>query len=257
MVRCKDELKKEIALFLILTFGLATAVYLEMPEMARVLLMLFPWLMKHLSIFYTALNDSYTWTPGVAAIMTCLLLRRNLRSLGWGPGKVRYLLLSCAIPLIYSVAVYGLAWLSGLGEYNGTIQSDLSRLLIASTAVTLVLALGEEIGWRGLLVPDLYRLTSNFAVTCMIGGLVWAAWHYPELIYLYRSSGSGNSNAGLYMVVGFVVVMTEMSFAVNWLRLRSGSLWTRGALPCGPQPLCGGDIRSHDHGYWIYQAHHR
>jgi|GEM_PF-3012956 len=77
------------------------------------------------------MNDSYTWTPGIAVIVTCLLLRRNLRTLGW--------------------------------------------------------SLGEEIGWRGLLVPDLYRLTSNFAATCMIGGLVWAAWHYPELIYLYRS----------------------------------------------------------------------
>ncbi len=49
-------------------------------------------------------------------------------------------------------------------------------------------ALGEEIGWRGFLVPELSKATS-FTLTSLISGIVWSLWHYPILIY-------GDYNAG-------------------------------------------------------------
>ena len=38
--------------------------------------------------------------------------------------------------------------------------------------------LGEELGWRALLVPELARRFS-FTATALLSSLAWAAWHVP------------------------------------------------------------------------------
>jgi membrane protease YdiL (CAAX protease family) len=42
--------------------------------------------------------------------------------------------------------------------------------------------LGEEIGWRGFLVPELAKRHS-FVATSLISGIIWALWHYPILLF--------------------------------------------------------------------------
>ena len=86
-------------------------------------------------------------------------------------------------------------------------------------------ALGEEIGWRGFLVPELSKATS-FTLTSLISGIVWSLWHYPILIY-------GDYNAGTptwYGLTCFTVMVVSGSFIFAWLRLKSGSLWTGAIL---------------------------
>jgi membrane protease YdiL (CAAX protease family) len=51
---------------------------------------------------------------------------------------------------------------------------------------------------------------------------MWAAWHYPILLF-------GDYNAGTpawYGLSCFTVMVVASSFIAAWLRLRSGSLWT-------------------------------
>ena len=82
-------------------------------------------------------------------------------------------------------------------------------------------ALGEEIGWRGFLVPELAK-TTGFTQTALISGDVWAIWHYPVLIF-------GDYNAGTptwYGLTCFTVLVLGISFVFAWMRLKSGSLWT-------------------------------
>ena len=89
---------------------------------------------------------------------------------------------------------------------------------------SLSTALGEEIGWRGFLVPELFKTTS-FTATAFISGIVWSCWHYPLLIW-------GDYNSGTptwYGLTCFTVMVVSISFVFAWMRLKSGSLWT-GAL---------------------------
>jgi membrane protease YdiL (CAAX protease family) len=82
-------------------------------------------------------------------------------------------------------------------------------------------ALGEEIGWRGFLVPELAKVT-NFTGTALISGLIWSVWHYPVLIF-------GGYNAGTpawYALICFTMMVVSISFVFAWMRLKSGSLWT-------------------------------
>jgi uncharacterized protein len=42
--------------------------------------------------------------------------------------------------------------------------------------------IGEEIGWRGFLVPELVKRHS-LPATAIISGFIWAIWHYPVLLF--------------------------------------------------------------------------
>ncbi len=82
--------------------------------------------------------------------------------------------------------------------------------------------LGEEIGRRGLLAPELAKLYS-FTTTSVISGVVWAIWHYPVLLVGdYNNSG----DPFWFGLICFTVLVIGISFALIWLRLKSGSLWT-------------------------------
>jgi membrane protease YdiL (CAAX protease family) len=82
--------------------------------------------------------------------------------------------------------------------------------------------LGEEIGWRGLLVPELAR-EYTFTATALISGGIWALWHFPIILFAdYITPGL----PGWFALICFTVMVLGISFAFAWLRLKSGSLWT-------------------------------
>jgi membrane protease YdiL (CAAX protease family) len=180
------------------------------------------------------------WSPAVAAILTQLIATRSLRGLGWRLGSARWLVIAYILPIVYALPVYAFTWLTGLGSLlNPYFFSPLTRqysspdlttaltvfVLIKATkgvAETLIFSLGEEIGWRGLLVPELAKMTS-FTKTALISGIVWAAWHMPG-IFLADLNTSGTPN--VYAAAMFAVMIIAISFPFAWLRLKSGSLWT-------------------------------
>lgn len=49
-----------------------------------------------------------------------------------------------------------------------------------SQAVTSVAAAGEEVGWRGWLLPRLVDLAARWALP--LSGLAWGVWHTPAIL---------------------------------------------------------------------------
>src|SRR4029453_3811854 len=105
------------------------------------------------------------WMPGVAAIATQLGFQRTLAGLGWRPGPWRYLAFALCIPVVYCSLIYGPVWLTGVGRFDGSPLRRLLPYLPLALAAHVLVALGEEIGWRGFLAPAFYR----------VGGFRWAA----------------------------------------------------------------------------------
>jgi uncharacterized protein len=183
------------------------------------------------------------WCPALAALATLKLNGRNLEELGWKWPQARYAALSWFIPLAYVAMAYAIVWGSGLGgvpnhrlmehlvphmglNASPTLSAVVYLLLAGSFGLVqnVATALGEEIGWRGFLVPELFP-SVGFTRTALISGMVWAGWHYPILIW-------GDYNAGTptwYGLTCFTVLVVAISFVFAWMRLKSGSLWT-GAL---------------------------
>ena len=160
------------------------------------------------------------WSPGVAALLTRLIHQRSLRGEGWGWGGTRWQLLAYVLPLVYAAAAYGAVWLLGLGGVS-SFGSNLLPFAVIGTAQSCLSALGEELGWRGLLVPELAKLT-GFTRTALVSGAIWALWHMPLILFADYNSGTPKA----YAVACFAVMVVGISFPFAWLRLRSGSVWT-------------------------------
>ncbi|MCB0115607.1 MAG: CPBP family intramembrane metalloprotease [Caldilineaceae bacterium] len=165
------------------------------------------------------------WSPGIAALVTTFILQRNFHGLGWGRPKFSYLGIGYLLPIVYAGVVYALVWITGLGGVDTTQVSDNFGLFLANTltlgiVLSALSAVGEEIGWRGLLIPQLARVQS-FQRTALISGVIWGLWHVPLIIGGGYSSGAPT----WYAVACFMVLVIGMSFAFAWLRLASGSIW--------------------------------
>ena len=218
-----DNPKTKVIIFVVLTFVLSTFLWVPMIRAGDM------GLGGGLYILATM------WCPGVAAILTRLITQRDLRGMGWVPRTPRLLALAYILPLLYALPVYLIAWGSGLGGFDPSrwaVEPGLTPvtglLMIASIGAVMgmVSATGEEIGWRGLLVPELAKLTS-FRNTALISGLIWAAYHMPMLI---GANYHGQGTPIAYSLLSFSTMVIALSFIMAWITLKSRSLWPAAVL---------------------------
>ena len=121
------------------------------------------------------------------------------------------------------------------------LSNSLYILISAVSAVTYapllngVFALGEEIGWRGFLYPQL-KARFGRRKGWLLGGAIWGAWHWP-LIWLicYEYGAAAGIAAGYagFPVVGmllFCVITAGWGILHDWLYEKSGSIWVPAIL---------------------------
>ena len=176
------------------------------------------------------------WIPAMAAtVANCISFRENgepfsVKKLfargGFRICKLRYVLLGCLLPLVYLLVPYIVYWLLYPENfaYRGVslmvILKDLLLVLVIGTFISILSALGEEIGWRGFMVPALYeRLGLN--KTLLISSLFWCCCHLPLLI-----GGDYMSGTPLwYQLPAFVLCIFPVGVMAGLLTLESGSVW--------------------------------
>jgi membrane protease YdiL (CAAX protease family) len=174
------------------------------------------------------------WTPGVAALAVKFACDRSLR-IGWRPGPPGYLAIGFFLPIVYALVYYGFAWSSGFGDFSlaglaaegdyaadwGGFRRYVVMLLTSGLAIGVLFALGEEIGWRGFLVPALLR-TRSFLQASLIVGALWAVWHFPLIV----TGDYGDPSTPLWFRLGcFLVSVLAISVVLTWLRMKSNSVW--------------------------------
>ncbi|RZA16221.1 MAG: CPBP family intramembrane metalloprotease, partial [Proteobacteria bacterium] len=221
--RCSAD--REISVFLVLLSLSSAAAY---------------GLIIHIHKEPAMLSRLIMWCPGAAALATCALHRIPRATLGWSWPATRWLVLAYVAPLLYVLPVYSVTWAVIAGSFapadflNATAsQYGFARQPALATALVgvpllatmgmvggLTWALGEEIGWRGFLLP---RLTQRigFAGACLGSGLIWAVWHYPALLWADYNAGTDPA----YAIICFTGSVMAMAFILGWLRLRTGSVW--------------------------------
>jgi len=181
------------------------------------------------------------WCPGFAALLACRIHRIQITTLGWHWAGLRAQGASYLLPAVYALVAYAVIWGTHLGSVpNPTfLQRSIAAvginamppwaavmLMVLLSAVygfirTCANALGEEIGWRGFLTPQLVR-TRGFTGASLITGCIWAVWHYPILLFADYNLGTPS----WFALLCFTVMIIGMSVIYTWFRLRTGSLWT-------------------------------
>jgi membrane protease YdiL (CAAX protease family) len=181
------------------------------------------------------------WCPGISALLTMRILKKDTSELGWIWGKSKYQVWSYFIPIIYTLITYSIIWFAGWGGfYTQEFVNELTTSFglgtqsdgfligiyvilfgIFGTIRSAANALGEEIGWRGFLVPTLYK-NLGYTKTSLVSGAIWAAWHMPVLLFADYNSGTPS----WYAMSCFTVTIISISFVFTWMRIKSGSLWT-------------------------------
>lgn len=206
-------LRKPVLMFLGITLALSAILYIPIIGMGMGVQGL--------------LNLGIMWCPGLAALITSTICYKSIKGLGWHWGKTRWQLLSYFLPFGYAGVVYGLVWTLGLGQLDlfalsdmVTVQGVVSLLVLAIIGANIG-ALGEEIGWRGFLTPELGKDMGWIRVSLFTGG-IWVLWHTPLILFSDYHSGSPIWLGWLC----FAVMVMGTNFAYTWLRLKSGSLWT-------------------------------
>lgn len=185
------------------------------------------------------------WSPAFAALATCKLRNISLGELGWKWQPSQYVALAYILPVLYALPVYALTWMLVSGAYvpqEFVKESATSfgfphwpRLAAFALSVpafatggvirSMANALGEEIGWRGFLLPRLVRRL-GFTGGCFVTGCIHALWHVPAMLWTDYNAGTGWA----YTLTCFFVMVISFSFVTGWLRLRSGSLWPAAML---------------------------
>lgn len=165
------------------------------------------------------------WCPAVAAIATRLYFQRNLDGFGFTIGSLRWWLLAALIPIAYGLVMFGTGWITGIAPFLPEKAAAMLALpaleaVLIAICSNIVSATGEELGWRGLLVPELGRF-ADFTQLAVISAFIWFCWHVPVML-VGRYQGSGGL---VYSMVIFFLAMIGGSTLFAWIRLRSGSIW--------------------------------
>lgn len=176
------------------------------------------------------------WLPALSAVAAGIIsmgerkerlsLKRLLLFLGLRKCRLSYVLLGIAFPFLYLLIPYLIYWLVYPENFAYTgvalpiILKDILPLLLLGVFINILSALGEELGWRGFLLPALTeRRGRNKAL--LITGLFWALWHLPLLI-----AGDYMSGTPLwYKLPAFILCILPIGVIAGLLTYRSGSVW--------------------------------
>ena len=179
------------------------------------------------------------WMPALASIATRLLLHEGLEDISFrlkGRRIVQSLSLAILVPLGVCVIAYGIAWLTRLtpllpfhasdsliaflslaGIRSFPVRAGLTLLYL--TLIELLTATGEEIGWRGYMLPRF--IDAGVPRPVLVSGLIWSVWHWPLILL-------SPPVAGMPQIVTasiFLITITSLGSISARLRLETGSIW--------------------------------
>jgi uncharacterized protein len=184
------------------------------------------------------------WIPGLLSILFRLIFKEGFRDVGWRIGKARWWAWAYLGPLglaalafliaflfrkaalaadlsqqsmVYATA-FNLPWLFPNSSAFSLLCQRFVTVAVIGIASGFVFAFGEELGWRGYLLPRLIQ--SGWPCPIVLSGVVWGIWHSPLIILTGYAHG-----AVTLSLIMFTVLTILFGVFIGWLRFTSGSVF--------------------------------
>jgi uncharacterized protein len=165
--------------------------------------------------------------PGAVSILLRLATRAGFADVGLRLGRRRYYIYAVAIPFALALLMGLVSSALDIRKFSLVSPEEFAELGIIGLQILglgLIGAVGEEVGWRGFLLPKLMDGGARhpYAAT----GIVWAVWHMPLIAF----GGYYQTDSPLRMAFVYALAIIAMSFLISELRVRSGSVWVAAVM---------------------------
>jgi len=185
-----------------------------------------PFSMEHVDFGRASLAGNIVWLvfsnfgPALAAVIALAVCRGRAALAELGRSLVRWrvppwLYVAAWFNLVLNGAVVAVGYATGTLHFDDAAFAPLKFALLFFVMAAIDGPLGEEIGWRGVLLPELMRRMSPLAAALVVG-VVWYAWHVPLYAAEDKLPGLGEHIFFLYTCLALSVIMT-------WFFLKSGA----------------------------------
>ena len=214
--------KKRLILFIVITIVITWVVFLLIPICE----------LTYGTGLAVVITMAAMFVPALSSVLTRLITKEGFGNMYLRPhfkGHMKEYLLVYFGPtvlLILSGVVYFLIFPGSfdpeLTALKGVVASSGKQGLTASTLLTvqvlifvvigpivnIIPTMGEELGWRGYLLPKLRMFLSD-RTSLMMTGAIWGIWHLPIIVmgHNYGTTYWGYPWLGIVTMIAFCVVL--------------------------------------------------
>jgi CAAX protease family protein len=162
--------------------------------------------------------------PSISGIVTTLIfdgysgflnLLKKLIILKVSIKNYLYIIILPLVFVIIGIGLYGI-FIGEIGNFDSMAFLSIPVVLWAGLYAG---PLGEELGWRGFLLPELQQKFSNLNSAIIIG-FIWFIWHIPLWWAPFGTLVSGES-ISFIPILTYLTMLICLSIIITWLVINS------------------------------------
>ena len=158
--------------------------------------------------------------PSIAGILAIRSDKAAFKILRTDTFRFKVNILWYAVIIVVPVLLSGFAWLLYTVFFGRTGGPFLTNNILAAISILPVMIIGggsEEVGWRGVLLPQLLKETGALKATIVVAG-IWGIWHAP--LWFIQGVPQYGSN-----FIFFICGTFSLSFLLTTIYVRTKSVF--------------------------------
>lgn len=167
------------------------------------------------------------WIPGAVSVAFRVWTKSGFEGAALKNAAGRFFIIAIAVPLLLALSSNLIGSAFGICHFGRIPDDILARTgsssftaFLAKRSLPLIIlglfgALGEQLGWRGYLLPELFR--AKISRPLLISGIIWGLWHAPLVIW----GGYYSVDRPLAIFSAYMLCTIGLGFIIGWVRIGS------------------------------------